>query len=229
MRKACGGEEIGEDIFIDSEGYNPCVIFDNENYFVVFEKKGDIYGVKISPEGEALTGSLIPISTLPQDEKNPWVIFDGKYYFVVWELRDNKGSDIYGAILDKEGKKIKNLVVTDSPGDQKKPCICRGYDDKIMVIYEGPLPSNTSYQRIWGKSFTPLGVEEREKPNKFYLSSTFLKEKILIFISLPSYEKIRVRIYDSRGNFVKEIYNGISKDLRISWKADKKFHPECIL
>ncbi len=84
------------------------VAFDGERYLVVWsEKKGenyDIYGQFIHPAGW-MEGGDFPIYQSAGEQYNPRLVYDSVngYYVVVWEDERNNQTDIYAAIVEKNG------------------------------------------------------------------------------------------------------------------------------
>jgi phosphoribosylformylglycinamidine (FGAM) synthase PurS component len=93
----------------------PCVSHDGINYLVVWQDwrggEYDIYGSRVSQDGEVLDPEGIPISTAIEKQGYPSVVFDGANWFVVWEdYRYQYHYDICatrvgqnGVVLDPEG------------------------------------------------------------------------------------------------------------------------------
>ena len=69
--------------------YAPSVAWDSTNYFVVWSdtRAGnyDIYGARLTTNGEILDPEGIPIWATEYDEVTPSVAWDGTNYLVVWE------------------------------------------------------------------------------------------------------------------------------------------------
>jgi hypothetical protein len=113
--------------FSSGEQINPSIAFDGSNYFLVYRdtKSGsgltedaDIYGARVTPEGNVLDTEGIPISTAPGYQDAPEIIFDGTNYFVVWTDARNEPlaqypprSDIFGARIRPDGHLL------DGPSD----------------------------------------------------------------------------------------------------------------
>lgn len=96
------------------EQQQPAVASDGTNYFVVWEDRRnptmwDIYGARVSPDGQMLDPGGIPISTNVENyQHQPSVAFDGTNYLVVWaDDRDNHpptgAMHIYGARVSRQG------------------------------------------------------------------------------------------------------------------------------
>ena len=121
------GEQVSSSFFLGASladaysFYNSgAVIFDGNNYFVVWERRrlsensdnADIYGQFITPSG-ALLGPAIAISTAIHGQRDPALAFDGTNIMVVWtDSRNHRAcypdesgkcyeSDIYGQLVAK--------------------------------------------------------------------------------------------------------------------------------
>ncbi|MEO0070807.1 MAG: T9SS type A sorting domain-containing protein [candidate division WOR-3 bacterium] len=103
--------------------YYPCVAFDGTNYFVAWsdDRDGDgsfdIYGTRVTPQGEVLEPDGIPICTNPyQQMLFRSIIFGAGNYFLIWmdgRDEDDQYPNLYGArvrtdggVLDPNGKPI---------------------------------------------------------------------------------------------------------------------------
>ncbi len=90
---------------------NPAVAFDGSNYLVVWEdyRSGsgfaDIYGARVSPNGQLLDPDGIAISTATGYQLEPAVAFDGVNYLVVWDDRrdDPTSPMVFGARVSPAG------------------------------------------------------------------------------------------------------------------------------
>jgi len=97
-----------------SNAYRPAVAFDGVNWFVVWvdRRNGnwDIYGARVSQNGEVLDPNGIPISTTQDHEFSPSIIFGTSDYLVCWERRFSDISyHIYGALIGRNGTVIRQI------------------------------------------------------------------------------------------------------------------------
>src|SRR5574341_214505 len=88
--------KVGKDIPIathDVDEDEPAVSWDGTNYFVVwqYQRNGsfDIYGSRISPDGEVLDPEGLPISTAPFDQIKPKILWNGTDHLVLWQDKRN--------------------------------------------------------------------------------------------------------------------------------------------
>ncbi|MEO0130213.1 MAG: hypothetical protein ABIK76_00760 [candidate division WOR-3 bacterium] len=124
-----------------NEQYQPAVIFDGENYLVVWEEEREgeknIYGIKIDEEGKQIWEKPIVVTAAFNNQILPKISFDGDNYLVVWEDYRNNNADIYGARITKEGILLDTIGIPISFGtkDEKNPCV--SFDgDNYLVVWE---------------------------------------------------------------------------------------------
>ena len=103
-----------EGILLDSSGIcisfasesqqNPAVAFDGTNYFVIWQDyrdyKANIYGARVSTNGQVLDPDGIPLNTTYGRQRNPTLAFDGTNFLVVWCWN----SDLYGTRVSQTGQ-----------------------------------------------------------------------------------------------------------------------------
>ncbi len=97
----------------------PDIAFDGTNYLVVWhdaETSGqyDIYGMRVSKEGELLDPEPFIISDATGAQMSPRVAFDGTNYLVVWY--DSRGGtyDIYGTRVSQDGTVLNSTGIAIS-------------------------------------------------------------------------------------------------------------------
>lgn len=130
--------------------FEPAVAFDGSNFLVVWGKYigtgYDIYGARISPDGEVL--SEFPVFNATGEQISPAIASDGTNYLVVWrDTRSGSGpaedTDIYatrvspaGVVLDPDG-----IAISTAAGIQGEP----------QLAFDG-----TNYFSVWedGRAFT---------------------------------------------------------------------------
>jgi len=135
--------------------------FDGANFLVVWEDyrndEGDIYGVRVTPNGVVLDPAGIPIATTPGEQYSPAVAFDGTNYLVVWGDYRNWQDDIYGArvtpsgvVLDPDG-----IQITSSEMDEVSPAIA--YDGRNYLVVWNFVDWENEKFDIYGARVTPEG------------------------------------------------------------------------
>jgi len=86
----------------------PSIAFDGTNFLVVWEDErintnNDIFGARVSPQGEILDPIGIPISTSQSVQSNVNVAWGGQNYLVVWQEWIDENYAIYGARVGPDG------------------------------------------------------------------------------------------------------------------------------
>jgi len=119
------------------------ISFDNENYFVVFERTGylnlppipsGVYGVRIDTAGVLIDTSATLIQL--DESESPSVAFDGTNYLVVWqEKNSDEVYDIYGARVTPSVEVLDTLGIPISTADsnQVNPEIVFNGENYIVV------------------------------------------------------------------------------------------------
>lgn len=109
---------------------SPEVAWDGTSYLVVWvdgrSGASDIYGARVSPQGEVLDPGGIPISTAIQDQFGPKVAWGGSSYLVVW-LDARSGLAVFasrvsesGEVMDASGIRISRA--SDGQGPPALAC-----------------------------------------------------------------------------------------------------------
>jgi hypothetical protein len=105
----------------------PGIAFDGTSFFTAWHQGGNLYGARVSPQGNLLDADGIAISVGLNDAASaPSVSFDGTNVLVVWAARRDSSTEIYAARVTKNG------VVLDPGGVQ----ITVGSDP--FTIYDEP-------------------------------------------------------------------------------------------
>ncbi len=139
-------------------------------YLVVWYRKTpsgfDIYGTRMTKDGDILDGDGIPICTAPNDQMFPAVSWDGDNFFVVWQdHRSGKRWDIYGARVALDGQVLDPDGIPISVGrlayDQVSPTL--SFDgENYLVVWRGKRTS--SVYNIYFKLVSKDGQVMSEKP-----------------------------------------------------------------
>ncbi len=159
----------------DSQTYSS-VAFDGTNYMVVWQDNrsgigSDIYAARVTPTGEILDPTGIPVSVMPGDQGKPDIAFDGTQYIVVWEdsgdgaakaLKMMMGSttenDVVYTTIGTDGTVGEEVRVTpiDTVSQQRPRIACTSAGLCLVVWYDKP-GVGVSYN-IYGRHVTASGV-----------------------------------------------------------------------
>ena len=139
---------------------HPQVAYDGTNFFVVWEDKRnstpeyDIYGARVTQNGEVLDTNGILIFTADDWQKYPELAFDGTNYLVVWY--DGRNDDIYGARVTPNGEVLdtNGIPICTAGGYQKLPAVAVDTGDFLVVWQDG---RGSDYD-IYGVRVTPEGT-----------------------------------------------------------------------
>ena len=141
----------------------PQVVFDGNNYFVVWSdyrsgSGSDIYGARISTGGTVLDPTGIPISTTDDHQWNPQVVFGDNNYFVVWEDNRAGNTDIYGTRVSTAGTVLDptGIPISTAYDWQQSPQVLFDGTDYVVVwedYRDGDWDSD-----IYGAKVTTAGV-----------------------------------------------------------------------
>jgi hypothetical protein len=116
------------------------VVFDGDNYLVVFVRESQIYGMRVTPEGTMLDSppgfQISSGSPFGSTNYYPSVAFDGTNYLVVWGKFVGQ-YDIFGALVTRDGQVLSEFPIFSAPGWQIYP----------SIAFDG-----VSYLVIWGHS-----------------------------------------------------------------------------
>ena len=207
---------------VESE-YGPSLAFDGSNHLVVWTRDWDgpdtdIYGARVDGSGNVLDSPPIPISRTFSYQRSPSVVFDGNYYFVVWEdRRDYPEPDIYGARVTTSGEVLdpSGLELINEPDQYRMlPTAAKGFNDKVLLAFEGFVPGRYNSYRALGAFYTGVGIEEKSRksktatakllqnrPNPFHTRTT-------IQYQIPAVGLVSLKIYDSSGRLVSVLADG---------------------
>jgi phosphoribosylformylglycinamidine (FGAM) synthase PurS component len=128
----------------------PAVAFGGTNYLVVWQdvrsdSSHDIYGARVSVEGEVLDPEGIAITVAANRQGWPAVASDGTNCLVVWNDRRSGSEDIYGARVSAEGEVLdpEGMNISVAPDDQYGCKVEFGGGNYLVVWYDyrlGTLP-----------------------------------------------------------------------------------------
>lgn len=112
-------------------GYaTPAVAFNGENFVVVWESAGgavdpsagNLYGMRVSPQGTLVDGAPFAVSTAPEEQAWPQIACDAANCLVIWVDRRNYSGqpynfspgpgDMYGAFVMRDGSVLNGSTAT---------------------------------------------------------------------------------------------------------------------
>lgn len=219
----------------------------NQHYFIVWQDRRngnwDIYGTRMTTNGNIIDSSGIGICVAPGDQIAPKVVCIGQYYLVVWQdFRNGLDWDIYCAKVDTHGVVLSIYPVTTMPNNQVTPFISKGLSDQCLITWSGWTDSighhRVNTMRIWGKfyPFTSIEEVERSKIDKKGIELEVypipFKDYLTIKFNIPNskldtnHNCITLRIYDATGRLVKNFTELPAKcaNARIIWHGDDDFN-----
>ena len=145
---------------VNYQGF-PSVAFDGTNYLVVWEHERnsslDIYGTRVSQDGQILEPSGIAISIASDWQEYPAVAFDGTNYLVVWEdRRSGLYSDIYGTRVNQSGMVLDpaGIIISTAENNQGVPSIAFDGVNYLVVWHD----YRTGRPRIYGTRVNQSGM-----------------------------------------------------------------------
>ncbi|MEO0098187.1 MAG: T9SS type A sorting domain-containing protein [candidate division WOR-3 bacterium] len=141
----------------------PSLAFGNGSYFVVWgdwrngpPNLSDIYGARVSSDGEVLDPEGIPIFRGVDIQTSPAVAFDGINYLVVWMSREGENNLIYGARVTQEGRVLdpNGFPIGGEFGEKYNPSVTFDGINYFVVWQER---RNGDFD-IYGARVTPEGI-----------------------------------------------------------------------
>jgi large repetitive protein len=142
---------------------NPALAFDGTNFLVVWNDvhdggDWDIYGARVTPQGQVLDTAGIAISQNANTQCYPALAFDGANFLVVWYDRFNGGtsSDICGARVTPAGAVLDTagIAISQSDGNQSYPAIASDGTNLLVVWSDW----RSGGGNVYGARVTPQGV-----------------------------------------------------------------------
>ncbi len=139
------------------------VAFDGTNFLVVWEderinSQRDIFGARVSPQGEILDPIGIPICTSPGEQSYVNVAWGGQNYLVVWQEWEYDNCAIYGARVSPDGNVLdpNGFFIAGGSEEALYPSVASdGTNFFVVFSYDQGEPSY-SYD-IYGLRVTPAG------------------------------------------------------------------------
>ncbi len=201
---------------------SPKLVFGSNQYFVIWfdYQTYQIYGARLATNGVVIDTAGIRIASAELG-LNLQLIFDSTYYAIVWDDYRNgwDNSDIYGARVDIFGQVLDTFSVVTQPGQQRYPVLVRGPENQVLVAYQGwtdTMVSRTyNAYRIWGRFLPAVGIEEKNlEPRLSILLSNSpnpFRKMTTIRYSISKLSNVSIKIYDIKGNVVRNLFNGTQK------------------
>ncbi len=123
----------------------PSLLWDGDNFFVVWQdrrsgKRWEIYGARVTPEGEVLdkvgdeVGILIGKGKSSNDQTSPTLAFDGDHYMVVWQGERKNTWSIYFARVTKATGEVSDPIQVDPVRyNGASPAVTFGGENYLVV------------------------------------------------------------------------------------------------
>lgn len=211
----------------------PKVIFDGNNYFIVWmdwrnygTTEWDIFGARVTPQGVVLDPGGIPICTAPYDQGYPSVAYDGEDYIVLWEdYRSQETCDIYGARITTNGVVLDTFIVSDERVNEIYPSLAKGQFPHALFTYAKQAPEPYEVFRVYGQYYPPVGIEElraksQEARYKLEVYPNPFSNFTQINYSLPHPANVSLKLYSADGRLVATLLNETKKSGNYSLKYD---------
>ena len=139
----------------------PSVCFDGTNFVVVWEDaRGgdlDVYGCRLTPDGNVLDPQGIPICTAVENQFYPAICCGGTNLLVVWEdWRIDNYADVCGARLSPQGVVLdpRGIIISSSTSHSERPDVAFG-GGSYLVVWEDYRNEVTN---VYGCRVTPGGT-----------------------------------------------------------------------
>lgn len=155
----------------------PSVAFDGTNFLVVWEDERintqrDIFGARVSLQGEILDPIGIPICSSEGEQSCVNVAWGGQNYLVVWQDWRNGNWAIYGARVNPDGNVLDPNGFFIAGGSEGVPYPAVVSDGTNFFVVWSDDRSGTS--DIYGTRVTPLG--EVLDPQGILISASYRYE-----------------------------------------------------
>jgi hypothetical protein len=123
-----------------NEQSEPAVAFGGTQYFVAWQDKRsgvafDIYGSRVTTDGDVLEPAGLALSTAVGDERRPAVAFAGSHFLAVWQDQRNANYDIYATQVSAAGGVVQpaGIPVTTATGAQEYPTVASDGTDYFLA------------------------------------------------------------------------------------------------
>lgn len=153
-----------------ADQYAPSLAFNGTEYLVVWSDERDlavsgidVFGVRVSTDGQILDAAAIPISQAPGDAVFPAVSSVGGGFLVAWEDGRNAVNsldDIFGARVDATGQVLDpdGIPISVGPGFQATPAVAAFGGGYLVVWTDGRSSATPIGLDIYGARVSAAGV-----------------------------------------------------------------------
>lgn len=193
---------------------------DGQNYLVVWSGEtpgaigSDLYGRRISTNGEMLDTMPILIGRSPQGLSEPAVTFGSGYYFVVWNGM-NEAQNIYGCRILSDGTVLNpgGFLICADTGAQLDPAIATD-GERFLVTWADLQSGNYDIYATLVDTAGNVGVETKlpsAKVNhlKIDVCPVPFQSKTTIKFTLPAQTNVRLNVYDACGQLIRVLVSDI--------------------
>jgi hypothetical protein len=201
----------------------PALTSVGDNWFVVWEDQrgasSDIYGARVTGEGQVLDPDGSPLGIRDHDERAPAVAPTADGYVVGWE----DAGDIVGVEVNPDGRVADSFPLAAQPGIQMTPSLTAGAPGVTLLTYSGwaGLVQGKVYgaMRIWGKF--PPWTAKAEEPLRYNAGPITLeafpnpfRDRLQIRIPQSAASNLqsgiqdpesKIKIYASSGRLVRQL------------------------
>ena len=144
-----------------NSGGQSSMIFDENNYFIVWTTQEAVMGARVAPNGVVIDPNGITIDTVGSSNYAPSVTYNGTNYLVAWEYPDPSpyGSywNIYGTRVSPAGVVLdpNRKLITTIGNPQTNPSIA--FDGSNYLVVWEDVRQGVNYD-IYGIRVSPYGV-----------------------------------------------------------------------
>ncbi len=138
----------------------PAVVFDGTQFIVAFAG-GDLYGIRVTPQGEVLDSPALAIAVEPGEQRAPALVFDGAAVRAAWvdgRAYEYDQSEIYTARIDGQGNVTQVAPVPSSVSEMNMyvqgPALAAA-TDHVLISWKGTEKGYVQARRIDATN-TPL-------------------------------------------------------------------------
>ncbi|MGH2734737.1 MAG: hypothetical protein ACRDKZ_04085 [Actinomycetota bacterium] len=150
------GDVLDDRFLIAAGAHEPAIAFDGDHYLVVWDKGGDVYGVRIDRDANIVDGRALPISSAPQSQFHAEVAAGSGGWLVAWadarnydEDNEEPFPDLYAARVAHDGTVMDGDGIRISP-----PRPHRTEEPSAIVARPGGSPESDLYLLLWGNRAT---------------------------------------------------------------------------